>query len=146
MDLRPTVFQFENMLKAYTGVVGGLHDPVILAKRRDQERQFREAIEARIRWAGLEDVPFRFVSAAENMHACKPHPEYFLEVLERIGRKSAECVMVGDDPVKDMPAARVGITTFFVPLPGERRRPAAVARAGTLEDLARWLEELGPAA
>ena len=46
MDLRNTIFSFLNSLKAYTGIVEGLHDPVILAKRRDNERRFQAAIEA----------------------------------------------------------------------------------------------------
>lgn len=46
MDLRNTIFGFLNFLKSQTGVVKGLHDPVILAKRRDHERKFQAAIEA----------------------------------------------------------------------------------------------------
>jgi hypothetical protein len=45
MDLRNTIFGFENSLKAYTGIVGGLHDPVKIAKRKDHERRFQAAIE-----------------------------------------------------------------------------------------------------
>ena len=46
MDLRNTIFGFLNFLKSQTGVVKGLHDPVIMAKRRDHERKFQAAIEA----------------------------------------------------------------------------------------------------
>jgi hypothetical protein len=46
MDLRNTIFSLLNSHKAYTGQVKGLHDPVILAKRRDHERKFQAAIEA----------------------------------------------------------------------------------------------------
>lgn len=46
MDLRNVIFSFNNSLKAYTGIVRGLHDPVILARRRDHERRFQAAIEA----------------------------------------------------------------------------------------------------
>ena len=46
MDLRNTLFGFLNYLKSQTGVVKGLHDPVIMAKRTDHERSFQEAIEA----------------------------------------------------------------------------------------------------
>lgn len=46
MDLRNVIFSFNNSLKAYTGIVQGLHDPVILARRRDHERRFQAAIEA----------------------------------------------------------------------------------------------------
>lgn len=46
LDLRNEIFSLLNSQKAYTGMIAGLHDPVILAKRQDAERQFREAIEA----------------------------------------------------------------------------------------------------
>lgn len=46
MDLRNTIFGFLNYLKSQTGVVKGLHDPVIMAKRRDHERKFQAAIDA----------------------------------------------------------------------------------------------------
>ncbi|MFH1765428.1 MAG: S46 family peptidase, partial [Gemmatimonadota bacterium] len=46
MDLRNTIFGFLNSLKAYTGIVGGLHDPVKIAKRKDNERKFQAAIDA----------------------------------------------------------------------------------------------------
>jgi hypothetical protein len=46
MDLRNTIFSFLNYLKSQTGVVKGLHDPVIMAKRRDHERKFQAAIDA----------------------------------------------------------------------------------------------------
>jgi hypothetical protein len=46
MDLRNTVFSFLNSLKAYTGIVEGLHDPVLMAKRRDHQERFQAAIDA----------------------------------------------------------------------------------------------------
>lgn len=46
MDLRNTIFSLINTQEAYGGILGGLHDPVILAKRRDQERAFQEALDA----------------------------------------------------------------------------------------------------
>jgi len=45
-DLRNDWFGAMNSIKAYQGQVEGLYDPVILAKRRDTERQFLEAIRA----------------------------------------------------------------------------------------------------
>ena len=103
----------------------------------------RRAVESRIRWAGLEELPFAFISTAENMRVCKPHPEYFTEVLAALGREPRECMMIGDDPVKDMPASLVGIATFFIPSPGERRHPETADYRGTLGDLSRWIDGRG---
>jgi hypothetical protein len=46
LDLRNTIFSLQNARKLYEGRWEGLHDPVTMAKRRDSERHFREAIEA----------------------------------------------------------------------------------------------------
>jgi hypothetical protein len=45
-DLRNSYFSLSNSLKAYTGQVRGLEDPVVIARRRDTERRFQTAIEA----------------------------------------------------------------------------------------------------
>ncbi|MDX1493244.1 MAG: S46 family peptidase [Longimicrobiales bacterium] len=46
LDLRNTYFGLSNSLEAYTGQVRGLEDPIIIARRRDTERDFQAAIEA----------------------------------------------------------------------------------------------------
>ncbi len=46
MDLRNTIFGFLNFLKSKTGVVKGLNDPMIMAKRRDHEKKFQAAMDA----------------------------------------------------------------------------------------------------
>ncbi len=46
LDMRNSVFSLRNSEKAYTGIVNGLHDPVILARRQDNEAQFMAAVEA----------------------------------------------------------------------------------------------------
>ena len=45
-DLRNTYFSLSNSLKAYTGQVRGLEDPIIMARRKDTERDFQAAIDA----------------------------------------------------------------------------------------------------
>jgi hypothetical protein len=45
-DLRNTYFGFSNSHKAIGGQVRGLEDPVVIARRRDTERQFQAAIDA----------------------------------------------------------------------------------------------------
>jgi hypothetical protein len=46
MDLRNVILGFNNYMKSQTGVVEGLNDPVVMAKRRDHERKFQAAIDA----------------------------------------------------------------------------------------------------
>ncbi|MGI9628849.1 MAG: S46 family peptidase, partial [Longimicrobiales bacterium] len=44
-EIRNSVFGLLNSQKAFTGMLGGLQDPVVMARRADTERQFREALE-----------------------------------------------------------------------------------------------------
>jgi len=45
----------------------------------------RAAIDARLAWAGVGDLPFHSVTSYENSHFTKPHVEYYAEILERLG-------------------------------------------------------------
>jgi len=47
LDLRNSAFSLENSLKALSGQLRGLEDPIVLARRRDTDRRFQAAIEAR---------------------------------------------------------------------------------------------------
>jgi FMN phosphatase YigB (HAD superfamily) len=104
-----------------------------------------EAIRARIRWAGLEGIPLALVTAAEIMRCAKPHRRYFEQVLKLLGRRADECLMVGDDPVMDLPAGELGIGTWLaIPEPEEPLVVPGADCRGTLAELAAWLEERGP--
>lgn len=80
-----------------------------------------QAVRERLRWAGLADVPFDLVTTYEHMHACKPEPEYFLEVAGLLEVAPEDCLMVGDDPALDLAAADVGMTTYFTGAPIDER-------------------------
>jgi len=94
----------------------------------------RIAIEERMRWIEVDDLPWRLVTVYEEMHACKPQPQYYQEVLERIGRAPGECLMVGNDVQEDGAAATLGIDVFFVTdfLIDREGRNLPPERSGTL--------------
>ncbi len=76
------------------------------------------AIRKRLKWGGLEDFDFKLVTHAGNMHFSKPREEYYQEVLEKIGGKLNECIMVGNEYMSDIVApTRMGMKTFYCPLP-----------------------------
>jgi FMN phosphatase YigB (HAD superfamily) len=96
------------------------------------------AIRQRLKWAGLDDIEFDAVTSYETMEACKPAPEYFAQTCRLIGCAPSDCVMVGDDAGTDMPAASIGLTTYYV------GRGAAKADArGTLAAFPAWLDRVG---
>ncbi|HWR43798.1 HAD family hydrolase [Sporomusa sp.] len=96
------------------------------------------AIRQRIDWAGVGDVKFTFVTCYEECHFCKPHPEYYLEIAERIGRKPEDCLMVGNDVIEDLAAARIGMKTYLVTdcLLNSQEAEAKADYQGTLAELA----------
>jgi FMN phosphatase YigB (HAD superfamily) len=74
----------------------------------------RDAIIERMRWAGIDDLKVHVVTSYENMHATKPHASYFAEVAGMLDTSPRSCLMVGDDRALDMPAADLGMRTFYV--------------------------------
>lgn len=101
----------------------------------------RAAIDHRLAWAGLSDVAFDAVTTYEVMNACKPRPEYFRQTAAMIGCTPTECLMVGDDRGMDLPAADIGMRTFYV----GRDSSAPADLRGPLTDLPGVLARLaGP--
>lgn len=74
----------------------------------------RAATESRIRWAGLEPSDFLLYTTYENAHFCKPNLRYYEEILEQIGRRPEECLMVGNDVGEDMVARQLGMEVFLL--------------------------------
>lgn len=74
----------------------------------------RQAILDRIRWAAVNPEDFKLITSYENMHFCKPHLEYYREILMKINEKPENCIMVGNDLEEDIIASKLGIQTFLV--------------------------------
>ena len=96
------------------------------------------AIEQRLAWGGLSGGDFDLITSLENMHFCKPKPEYYLEIAEKINRPPERCLMAGNDVQEDLCAAKTGMATFLVEgYVIDRGEPApAINHRGTLQDLA----------
>lgn len=73
-----------------------------------------EPILERLRWAKVADYPYDLITNGEIMHFCKPNPNYYTEISEKIGISPEECLMIGDDPINDGTAATVGMDTFLL--------------------------------
>ena len=68
----------------------------------------------RIGWAGLTPDDFSYISSLESNKYCKPNLEYYQEVLSTINKSPEECMMVGNDVLEDMVAAKLGIKTYLI--------------------------------
>ena len=72
------------------------------------------ATESRMRWAGLEPDDFEYYTVYDNSHFCKPNPNYYKEILEKLSLNAEECLMVGNDADEDMIAATLGMQVFLL--------------------------------
>lgn len=73
-----------------------------------------DIVQYRLELAGIPAETFEFITHAENMSACKPHVQYYQELLELRGLTASECIMIGNDEYKDGPAAAVGVEVFIL--------------------------------
>lgn len=104
------------------------------------------AIRQRLAWAGVpaDEYPYALVTSYEVMHAGKPRPEYYREIVTHLKRRPEECLMVGDDLERDMVARSFGLRTYWITDGLVGPAPDAPADAwGTLADFADWAEADG---
>ena len=102
------------------------------------------ATESRIRWAGMQPEDFEIFTTYENYHFCKPNLNYYKEILEQIGVKPEECLMVGNDVGEDMITEELGMKVFLMPadLINKVEKDISVYPQGNFEDLLKYIETL----
>ena len=72
-----------------------------------------DGVITRMRWVNLQPEDFIHITHYDNSTYCKPNPEYYAEILEKIGEKPENCVMVGNSVSEDMSAQKLGIKVFL---------------------------------
>lgn len=101
--------------------------------------------ELRLGWAGVpaSEFNYKFIATSHNMHASKPHPEFYEEILGHIDIKAEECLMIGDDWEGEIvPATKIGIPSWWIEEQGvEPPDGITLLRGiGKLRDLYEWLK------
>lgn len=101
------------------------------------------ATEKRMKWAGLNKEDFEFFTTYENSKYCKPNPDYYRDILERLGLKGEECLMVGNDVVEDMVARTLGMKVFLLTacLINKNGEDISVYPHGDFDDLMKAIDE-----
>jgi FMN phosphatase YigB (HAD superfamily) len=62
---------------------------------------------------------YELVTCYENSHATKSNPAYFREIVDLLGRRPGECLMVGDNWGWDVACAgRAGIPSYWIATDG----------------------------
>ena len=102
------------------------------------------AVETRLSWIGLTPRNFSFTSHYANSTYCKPNLGYYREVLTKIKKEPAQCLMVGNSLTEDMCAGSLGLATFLVTdyMENETGADVNAYRHGTLAELERSLLSL----
>ncbi|MCH5350680.1 MAG: HAD family hydrolase [Clostridiales bacterium] len=97
----------------------------------------------RLDWTGLSKDDFCLITAFEQFHYCKPNPLYYTEILNILGTKPENCLMVGNDFREDIVTAqKAGIDTFLLPecLLNPDGADISTCRHGTFSDLILYIE------
>lgn len=94
------------------------------------------ATQARMRWAGIENLPWELVTTYENSHFCKPNPAYFAEILTKTNLQPSEVLLVGNDPLEDLSVSELGMKTYLVTdwLVKREQSPYQPTATGSLAD------------
>ena len=100
------------------------------------------ATESRMRWAGLKKEDFAWYTTYENSSFCKPNPKYYMEILEKIGLKPEECMMVGNDVSEDMVAETLGMKVFLLTdcIINKEKKDISAYPNGSFEELKEYLD------
>lgn len=101
----------------------------------------RKASEHRIRWAGLDPQQFELISSYESFHFSKSYPDYYAEILGRLGWPDGPVLMAGNDVERDLlPAQMLGLPVYQVV--ATRQDSDGAERRGDLSQLLSWLQSV----
>lgn len=102
------------------------------------------AVETRLKWLGLSSEDFDCITTYENSRHSKPNPDYFRDILNRIGKSGEECLMVGNHPIEDMAALKAGLSAYLVTdcIENPDNLPIDEFRHGTFREAEQYLESL----
>ncbi|MGM9619530.1 MAG: HAD family hydrolase [Oscillospiraceae bacterium] len=102
------------------------------------------ATESRIRWAGMEPSDFALYTTYETSRYCKPNPDYYREVLQKLNARAEDCVMVGNDAEEDLAASALGMPVFLLTdcLINKKGKDLSACPHGDFPALQAWLREI----
>ncbi len=101
-------------------------------------------VRTRLNWVDLKPEDFALVTTYSNSTFCKPFPGYYQEILKTVDKTPEQCRMVGNNPLDDMSAAKVGMDVYFVTdcIENEKNLPIDGFPQGSLADVLCWAREL----
>jgi HAD superfamily hydrolase (TIGR01549 family) len=104
----------------------------------------RVAVKARLEWCGLSESDFDYITEYENSSFCKPNPDYFCQIAEKLGVDPKNCLMIGNNAQEDAEASMAaGMTAYLVTdclINEKESMPDCMT--GTLAECVRYLKSL----
>jgi len=103
----------------------------------------KTATTKRIAWAGLNKNDFSHITTYENSNFCKPNLKYYEHILNILGAKAEECLMIGNDIAEDMVTENLGIKTFLLTdcLINKTGEDISKYNHGTFDDLIEFINK-----
>jgi len=104
----------------------------------------KAATEKRLKWVGLSPQDFELCTTYENTSYCKPNIKYYEHILNEIGCKAEECLMVGNNATEDMIASTLGMKVFLITdcLINKEEKDISNYPNGSYDDLIKYIESL----
>lgn len=95
------------------------------------------AVIERLSWLEIDSNHFDLITSYETSHFCKPHKDYYEEILTKIDVNPKDAIMIGNDMQEDMFVSELGISTYLVTnnLVDRGTPTYQVNQTGTLEEL-----------
>jgi HAD superfamily hydrolase (TIGR01549 family) len=102
------------------------------------------ATRRRMSWAGLDHNDFELYTTYENSCFAKPNLDYYREILEKLGLKAEECLMVGNDVSEDMVAEKLGMKVFLLTdcLLNKDNEDISKYPSGSFKELKEYIEKI----
>ena len=104
----------------------------------------KAATEKRLKWVGLSPQDFELCTTYENSSYCKPNIKYYEHILNEIGCKAEECLMVGNNATEDMIASTLGMKVFLLTdcLINKEEKDISNYPNGSYDDLIKYIDSL----
>lgn len=102
------------------------------------------AVEKRLKWVGLSAKDFELCTTYENTSYCKPNIKYYENILDEIGCKAEECLMIGNNATEDMIASTLGMKVFLLTdcLINKEEKDISNYPNGSYDELIKYIDSL----
>lgn len=97
----------------------------------------KSVLEERLIWAGLNPRDFWALTSSDSFHWIKPQVNYFKQILDLYSLSPNDCLMIGNDRIKDLPARDCGIPLVLL---GPHASPSGVQGFQGFASLQKWME------